>query len=454
VAVLAAACRNRPDLAPSKEALKTVSGVATTVRDFEAAVTSNIQKAGVTGLSVAIINDGKVAYTRQFGWKDKDAGTSFDDTTVFAAASLSKTVFAYLVVALAEGGLIDLDRPLQEYLPKSLPEYSRYADLASDPRYRAITARMALSHTTGFPNMRSPTGQLRIGFEPGSRFRYSGEGIQLLQFVVEALAQKNLEALAQERVFIPLGMSHTSYVWRESFARDVAAPHNEFEWASDPDRAASADAAGSMITTAHDYARFLAHIITAEGRRKETVDWMLSWGLGWGLFETRNGRAFFHTGHKGGAQNYVVAYLDRGIGIVLLSNSDNFESVTPEIVAAGIGDRDSPFDWLGYEPYDSTRRKPAPPRRIAVQVPAEVIASYAGEYRFGPNASTFIKADGSRLFASDDRQSWDELFAQSETVFFFKGRTVTLTFVKNAAGTVTGIDVDNQGTKISARRVR
>jgi CubicO group peptidase (beta-lactamase class C family) len=107
-------------------------------------------------------------------------------------------------------------------------------------------------------------------------------------------------------------------------------------------------------------------------------------GLGWGLFETRNGRAFFHTGHKGGAQNYVVAYLDRGIGIVLLSNSDNFESVTPEIVAAGIGDRDSPFDWLGYEPYDSTRRKPAPPRHIAVQVPAEVIAAYGGEYRFGP----------------------------------------------------------------------
>jgi hypothetical protein len=160
--------------------------------------------------------------------------------------------------------------------------------------------------------------------------------------------------------------SHTSYVWRDSVARNVAAPHNEFEWASDPDRAASADAAGSMITTAHDHARFLAHIITAEGRRKETVDWMLSWGLGWGLFEKRNGRAFFHTGHKGGAQNYVVAY---------------------------IGDRDSPFDWLSYEPYDSTRRKPAPPRRIAVQVPAEVIAAYGGEYRFGPNASTFIKAD-------------------------------------------------------------
>ena len=144
----------------------------------------------------------------------------------------------------------------------------------------------------------------------------------------------------------------------------------------------------------------------------------------------------------------------RGLGIVLLSNSDNFESVAPEIVAAGVGDRESPFDWLGYEPFDPATRKAAPPRLVAIQVPGAILATYVGEYQFAPDAVTHIKADGDRLYASDDGRSWDELLAQSETVFFFKGRTVTITFVKDASGKVTRMDVDTGGAKLSAQRIR
>jgi len=307
--------------------LETVSGGATTVVDFERVVDSVMRKAGVSGLSVAILNDSAVVYTRQFGWTDKDAGTTPNDTTRFAAASLSKTVFGYLVLVLAEEGVIDLDKPLEEYLPRPLTEYPRYADLASDARYRKITPRMALSHTAGFPNRRSFTGgRLGISFEPGSRFSYSGEGIDLLQFVVEQITKIDLEALAQEKVFRPFGMTHTSFVWNDGFASNIAAQHNEWQWASDPDRPGTAGAAGSMITTAGDYARFLVGILAARERRAQTVDRMLapvvritsarmfgpsaetttaandgialSWGLGWGLFDTPNGRAFFTRGTR------------------------------------------------------------------------------------------------------------------------------------------------------------
>jgi len=443
-----------------------------------------MQKAGVTGLSVTVLNDAKVVYSRQFGWKDRDAGTTLDDATVFGAGSLSKTVFAYVVLLLAKDGVIDLDKPLQQYLSRPLPEYPRYEDLAGDMRSQRITARMALSHTTGFPNSRSeaPDGRLRILFEPGDHFSYSGEGIDLLQLVVEEITQKNLETLARERVFIPFRMSHTTYVWNAAIANNVAAHHNEFEWASDPDRPPSPDAAGSMMTTAHDFGEFLAALLTGRAHA-DIVDEMLSpavgitsrgmfdardrtgggagdagrlsWGLGWGLFDTPFGPGFFHTGHKGGVQNYVVAYRDRRIGIVLLSNSDNFESVAPEIVAAGIGDEESPFGWLGYQPYDPTRRKPPPRRLIAIQVEPQVVAPYQGEYQWtGTNARTYIKADGSRLYASDDGTSWDELSAQSNSVFFFKGRTLTLTFIKDAEGKVIRIDVDNDGNQMSAKRIR
>lgn len=96
--------------APEIQTLKTVSGGVTTVQEFETVVAGSMQKAGVTGLSVAILNDGGVVYTRQFGWKDKDAGTLLDGASIFGAGSLSKPVFACLVLALANDGVIDLDR--------------------------------------------------------------------------------------------------------------------------------------------------------------------------------------------------------------------------------------------------------------------------------------------------------------------------------------------------------
>jgi hypothetical protein len=194
------------------------------------------------------------------------------------------------------------------------------------------------------------------------------------------------------------------------------------------------------------------------GSRVETTaneSMRLSWALGWGAFHTPYGWALFHTGHASGVQNYVVVYRQQGIGIVLLSNSDNFQLVARDIVAAGIGDTLSPFRWLGFMPFNSTRRRRAPPRRVAIAVGPALVASYAGTYLLGSGiARTYLRADGARLFASDDGLSWDELFAESDSVFFFKGRNVTLTFVKNAQGEVTRININADGTKIIAQRIR
>jgi len=468
--------------ASSPGKLKLLAGGTVSIPEFERRVEASMHKAGVTGLSCTILNDGRIVYTGEFGWKDGDAKTAVDDSTVFAAASLSKPVFAYLVTRLVAAGHLDLDRPLQSYLPKPLSEYPRYADLAADPRAGSITARMALSHTTGLPNLRAfaPDGRLRIRSDPGSRFAYSGEGFELLQFVVETLMQADLETLARQHVFAPLGMAHTSYVWREAYARDVALPHNTHGWPQDPSRPPTASAAGSMITTSRDYARLLVHILATSQSDQHGVNLMLTpavritsrrmfgtpkdsaggarvpeglaWGLGWGLFDSPAGRAFFHTGHGTGAQNYAVVFRDRGIGIVLLSNSDNFEGVASEVVAAGIGDRYSPFDWLGYEPFDPAKPRIAPRRHVAIPVSADVIAPYVGKYRLSVgDASFFVKAEGARLWLSDDRQSWDELLAEADTLFFMKGRNLTLGFVKGADGRVTRIDIDSDGTRLTAR---
>lgn len=140
-----------------------------------------------------------------------------------------------------------------------------------------------------------------------------------------------------------------------------------------------------MQTTAQDYARLLEDILQARNFSRTAVEEMLtpqvaitsermfgpgvwreteankdirlSWCLGWGRFDSERGRAFFHTGHEFGFQNYTVTYAEAGIGVVLLSNSDNFESVAREIVAAVIGPDESPFDWLGYPRFDPAAKK-------------------------------------------------------------------------------------------------
>ena len=210
--------------------LQTLDGQVVPSEELEALINVRMAAAGVTGISCAVINDGHVVYRHAFGVKDSASGARNDDETVFAAASLGKPVFAYLVLLLADEGAVDLDKPLYEYLRKPLPDYPNYADLREDERYKQITARMALSHTTGFPNWRTFTedGRLAIMLKPGTPFSYSGEGIALLQMVIEELTGQDLETLAQAWVFGPLGMRRTSYVWQTAYEDDFALPHDEF----------------------------------------------------------------------------------------------------------------------------------------------------------------------------------------------------------------------------------
>jgi len=478
-----AACGERPTpTAPLPEqpagSLKTLHGEPVSIPELEAFISQTMKEGGVTGLSCAIINDSEIVYRKAFGFKDAEAGTKNDEETIFAAASFSKPVFAYLVMLLAEEGVIDLDKPLYEYLDKPLPEYPDYADLKGDDRYRQITARMALSHSIGFPNWRFLTedGRLSFMFPPGTRFSYSGEGIVLLQMVVEEITGRNLEELAQERIFEPLGMTRTSYVWQEAYDDNFALPHDEFERPRRLNRRKEADAAGSMMTTAGDYARLLVAILNAEGERKATIDEMLkpqiaitsrnmfgpdawqdagenrdihlSWGLGWGRFDTAHGRALFHTGHDFGWQNYTVTYADKGIGIILLSNSDNFEGVAREIVAKTIGDNHSPFDWLGYVPFDPSRKKVPPPEPVAVEVDPAILETYVGVYELTSGDMIPINIEGESLFVGSG-EVWEPLYAESETQFFTEVDDTRFTFVKDATGQVTGLSLSIQGLELT-----
>ena len=219
-----------------------------------------------------------MAYLKAYGVRDKEKNLPLTVDSVMTAASFTKVAFACMVMQLVEEGALNLDRPVYQYLPKALPEYPQYADLAGDPRYQRITARMLLSHTAGFPNFRwiNDDHKLNINFEPGTRYAYSGEGIELLQLVVETITGKPLDELMRVRIFQPFGMTRSSMIWEGRFENDYANGYDEYGRSLGPERRPKADAAGSMQTTPDDFARFLVAVMQGKGLKRQTRELMLS----------------------------------------------------------------------------------------------------------------------------------------------------------------------------------
>ncbi len=369
--------------------VKRIDGSTITIQTIDSTVLRLMDAAKVTGLGLAIINDNRIVYEKTYGYKNMERKEWLDTSTIFYAASLSKAVFMYLCMVLVERGILTLDKPLYQYLDRPLPEYPKYSDLAGDDRWKLITARMCLDHTTGFANWRfldaatgkyDRNGKLAIYFMPGSRFAYSGEGYALLQMVVEKITGKNLEELAEKNVFEPVGMHQTSYVWQTRFENNYALGYDENGNALEKNKRTNPGAAGSMETTLADYARFIQWIMQRKGLDSRMYTVMLtpgmaiyskrmfptitndstsvnqaiglSTGLGWGFLNSSYGRAFFKGGHDDGWEHYNINFIDKGISIILLTNSSNGESIFEELLEKIISDTYTPWKWGNYIPYN------------------------------------------------------------------------------------------------------
>ena len=361
--------------------------------DLEVKIKSLVKEANVTGLAISILNDNQIVYRNAFGFANYDRKTSLQINHSFYGASLSKAVFGYLVSVLVSEGVIDLDKPLQQYLDfpmyqlKSRNRWHGFQDLEDDKRYEKITARMCLSHTTGFQNWRSiprpddPENKktLKIYFEPGTQYYYSGEGMMLLQYVIEHITGKKLEELAQELIFKPLQMNNTSYIWQERFENKYCNGHSPKQYVRKKDKREIADAASSLETNLIDYSIFVQHIIKLYNENSNVTQHLfkpnfsirtkaqfgpwslqksdendhiqLNYGLGWGLLQTPFGFGAFKEGHGNRFQHYTIVFPETGTGVVMISNSDNAESIFKELLEITIGDTYTPWKWQNYIPY-------------------------------------------------------------------------------------------------------
>ncbi|WP_310378920.1 serine hydrolase [Flavobacterium sp.] len=379
-------------LTPSKtdaQTIKRLDGSSISTDSLTNKINQLVNDAKIQGIAVTVFNNNKVVYEKSFGYKDYEKKLPFNETTNIYGASFSKAVFGVLVMKLVEQGIIDLDTPLESYLPKKIHEYKPltrwhddYSALKKDSLYPQITARMCLSHTTGFPNYRwfESDQQLRVLTKPGTRFSYSGEGLIYLQVILEKITGKNLEELAQEFVFKPLQMNRSSYKWQQKFALDFAYGHNTIGEKYEKDIDNEPRGAGTLETTALDFGQFLKAVLDhkilskkswnelfknqinikskrqvgalslEDGTQNDGIQ--LGYGLGWGILQTPYGFGTFKEGHGDGFQHYFILFPKAKTGIMIMTNSDNGEGVFKELLEVAIKDIYTPYEWQNYFPYN------------------------------------------------------------------------------------------------------
>jgi CubicO group peptidase (beta-lactamase class C family) len=355
-------------------------------------IQSLMKAANVQGLAITIFNNNETVYKKTFGYKRIDTKDPINTYSNIYGASLSKPVFAVMVMKLVEEGVLDLDKPLQDYLPKPIYEYppskkwhDNYSDLKADSLYKKITARMCLDHTSGFPNWRWYEGdqKLRVKFTPGSRYEYSGEGMVYLQVVLEHILGKSLEELMKEKIFTPSGMRRSSYTWQKEFEKDYCFGHQSTGALYEKDKDNDARSASTLETTLDDYTLFTEAVLKNRILKPATTKEMfkpqiklrsvqqfgplslidsslndgieLSYGLGWGLLKSPYGTGAFKEGHGDGFQHYSIIFPEQGTGIIIMSNSDNAESIFKELLETAIGDSFTPWRWENYIPYDQKK---------------------------------------------------------------------------------------------------
>jgi CubicO group peptidase (beta-lactamase class C family) len=359
---------------------------------FVAALPHLLDLAWLPGMGIAVVCPGRPVWQHYLGVANVSTKTTITAESLFPAASLGKPIFACVVLRLAEQGAIDLDRPLNQYL---------HVDAFTGQWGDKVTARHVLTHSTGLPNWRSQDGQkLTPTFEPGSRFQYSGEGFFHLQRVVEHITGTGFESIMQERIFKPLGMSSSTYIWLPDAKDRLVAGHNGlnpfynrdinamvFEviqssgkplsfWTTEqiadalmkktgkstppPPNEFIPNVAFSLLTTVTDYARFVSALVdpqnatlglspamrTAMQTPVSRVNSALSWGLGLGVEQVDGQSYLWQWGDNGGWKNFILAQPPTRTGIVVFTNGNNGQRVNERILRAVTGIEHPAFLWV------------------------------------------------------------------------------------------------------------
>jgi CubicO group peptidase (beta-lactamase class C family) len=403
----------------------------------------------VPGVSVAVINNGKIEWAKGYGVQETGIKKGVTTETLFQAASISKPITAMAMLRLVQENKLNLDEDVNKKLVSwKVPDN----DFTKEQK---VTLRELLSHSasltvSGFRGYAAdeeiptilqildglkPANSIpiRVDGTPNKDFRYAGGGYVVVQKLAEDVTKKPFPDFLQSEILKKLKMNHSTF--QQQFRASAAIGHSsdgakiKGNWHTYPELAAA-----GLWTTPTDLARFAIEIQKSKSGKSnkilsvEMVNEMLTpqiggWGLGLDLRGKNQSARFGHGGGNEGYRSLMFAYSDSGQGAVVMTNSDNGYALAEEIMRSIANE----YGWFEYLPKE----------KIIVSVDRKILDSYAGQYKIAPNYFLNITNENGNLMSQMTGQPKSELFAESETNYFLKASETEIKFVKNTQGNVT-----------------
>lgn len=428
--------------------------------DLDDFIRSQMQKRRIPGLSLAIIQDGKILKAQAYGFIDKDGKVPVTTNTLFQAGSVSKSVAAMGALYLVEQNKLALDEDVNLKLKNwKVPD----SEFTNDKK---VTLRGILSHTAGltvhgFPGYAvgskvpsvvqildgtAPTNTppVRVDFVPGSRWRYSGGGYTVMQQLMVDVTGADFPEFMKNNVLSPLGMKNSTYQQPllPEMAKSTATGHYnnrslvEGRWHIYPEMAAA-----GLWTTPSDLARFAIGIQNAYAGKSGSVlsrsmtrqmltDQKNRDGLGVFLQGDSTTLRFGHNGRDEGFDALLTASVDKGQGIVIMINANDNSHMVGRIVDF-IADY---YHWDGF---------PVKTNPTAVEVDSKTLKAFEGRYELFNNRMVTFEADNQRLFTLEDGFVDEEFVPVGDNKFTSTDRNVSVTFNSDANGNVTGFTLQD-----------
>jgi CubicO group peptidase (beta-lactamase class C family) len=400
-----------------------------------ATLEQRMRELGIPGVSIAVIDAGKVAWARAYGLRDTVEKTPVTVETLFQAGSISKPVAAMGALRLVKEGKLSLDGDVNAKLKTwRVPEN----EFTKDDK---VTLRRLMSHTAGltvhgFPGYAvgtdiptvvqvldgqppANTSPVRVDVRPGSVYRYSGGGYTVMQQLIADVAKEPFESFMQSKVLAVLGMTSSTYSQNPApalAARRASAHRPGGERIPGKLHIYPEMAAAGLWTTPTDLARYVLYVQAANrGENGQLLTPALAkdlvtrqnggqHGLGPSIPEVGEFARFGHGGVDEGFEADMVGYVARGQGVVIMGNANLAMMLFDEIK----GSVARAYEWPGYasEQLESQR------------ISRSLLERAPGKYRFSPDMVGSLSARDGRLFLEISDVGAVEVFAKNDTELF------------------------------------
>ena len=427
-----------------------------------AIIRQRVEEKRSAGIVVGLVEpDGR---TRVVAYGDPGPGQPpLDGNSVFEIGSISKVFTASVLAELVQEGKVKLDDPVQKYLPASvhmpthdgkvitlgnlseqnsglpsLPSNFHPAD-PSNP-YADYTVQQMYEFLSGYQLTR----------DPGAQFEYSNLGVGLLGHVLSLATGKPYEQLVRERIWIPLGMTHTAITLTPWMKKHLALGHDEQGKIVANWDLPTLAGAGAIRSTTNDMLKFAAANMHPErgaleramafAQKVRAPAGSLSIGLNWITEYTGADTIVWHNGGTGGYRTFLGLEPSRKTAVVVMTNT------------TGAGADDIGMHLL--DPSQPLAPKPAPQKaRTAITLPADVLSRYVGEYQLAPAFTLQITLSDGALYMHPTNQATLRLWPETDTDFFLKEVDAQVTFVRDARGLVTGLVLHQGGHDAPAHKM-